>query len=424
MSITRRNLLKGLATGLPIAFLARGTKAFSDGSMPANPKAQFFILQTSGNGDPINANVPGTYDDAGIIHSADPTMAATAMTVGQTKTKAALPWAQLPADVLARTTFWHIMTNTPVHPREQDVLSLLNTTQSDEMLPSLLSRAMAPSLGTLQAQPITLGASSPSEGLRYGGQALPIIPPLALKSTLTAPTGALANLSVISNIRDETLDDLDAIYRGNATKEQKAYLDSLVVSRQELKGIQQNLLAALNNIKDNSVASQIAAALVLFQMKVTPVVAIHIPFGGDNHFDTALANEAKQTVTGVASIASAIAQAQSMLKDQVSFISLNVFGRTLNMSNANGRNHNQNHQVSLAIGKPFRGGIIGGVDKLMNGEYGAKSIDSTSGVGGGDILATDTLSSFGKTVLAAVGVDQATIDKSISFGKVVQGALA
>ena len=48
------------------------------------------------------------------------------------QTKAALPWAQLAPDVLARTNFWHIMTNTPVHPREQDVLSLLNTTQTNE----------------------------------------------------------------------------------------------------------------------------------------------------------------------------------------------------------------------------------------------------------------------------------------------------
>lgn len=426
MSITRRNLLKAFATGLPVAFLARGTKAFSDGSMVDNPKKQFFILQTSGNGDPINANVPGTYEDPKIFHTADPTMAVTAMTVGQTKTKAALPWAQLSAGVLARTNFWHIMTNTPVHPREQDVLSLLNTTQADEMLPSLISRAMAPALGTLQAQPITLGASSPSEGLRYGGQALPIIPPLALKSTLTAPTGALANLALISNIRDETLDDLDAIYRGNATKEQKAYLDSLVISRSELKGINQDLLTALNNIKDNSVASQIAAAIVLFRMNVTPVVAIHIPFGGDNHNDTGLANEAKQTVAGVASIASMMQQLQDAgMQDKVSFISLNVFGRTLTKQTADGRNHNQNHQVSLSIGKPFRGGIIGGV-AVQGNDYGALAIDSTSGAGmaGADIPQTETLSSFGKTVLASVGVDDATIAKQISYGKVVKGALA
>ena len=439
MSITRRNLLtsslfgagalalRSLATGLPTSFLAKGNRAFADGSIPTdNPRKQFFILQTSGNGDPINANVPGTYEDPKIFHSADPTMVATALTVGQTKTKAALPWAQLPSDVLGRTTFWHIMTNTPVHPREQDVLSLLNTTQTDEMLPSLLSRFLAPSLGTLQAQPITLGASSPSEGLRYGGQALPIIPPLALKSTLTAPTGVLANVSLLDDARSDTLNELDALYRGSATKEQKAYLDSLIVSRTELAGIQQNLLTALNGIKDNSVASQIAAAIVLFQMKVTPVVAIHIPFGGDNHNDTALAGEAKQTVSGVASIASLMSQLTAAgLQDQVSFISLNVFGRTLNQSNTNGRNHNQNHQVSLAIGKPFRGGIIGGV-AIQGSDYGALAIDSTSGAGmaGADIPQTETLSSFGKTVLAAVGVDAGTIDKQISYGKVVKGALA
>ena len=43
--------------------------------------------------------------------------------------------------------------------------------------------------------------------------------------------------------------------------------------------------------------------MTLIQMKVTPVVAIHIPFGGDNHHDAALATETAQTVSGVAAIA-------------------------------------------------------------------------------------------------------------------------
>ncbi len=418
--------LRALVTGIPAAVLLKGIRAFADGSASTDPaKAQFVILQTSASGDPINANAPGTYADPQIAHSLDPAMAATAMTIGGQPTKAALPWSTLPQAVLDRTSFWHIMTNTPVHPREPDVLSLLNTTQGNEMLPSLLSKQLAPALDTLQTQPITIGASTPSEGLRFGGQALPIIPPLALKSTLTNPAGPLANLTSLQQMRDETLSQLDELYRGTATKPQKAYLDSLITSQHQLRGINQGLLSALATIKDNSAASQITAAIVLIQMKVTPVVAIHIPFGGDNHSDPLLATEAKQTATGVASIASLMAQLQAAnLQDQVSFISLNVFGRTLGPVNTDGRQHNPNHQVSLAIGKPFRGGIVGSVAPVGT-DYGATAIDSASGAGraGGDIAPTDTLASFGKTVLAAIGTDAATIDKSIAFGKVVKGAL-
>jgi hypothetical protein len=434
--------LRSLVTGIPAAVLLRGPRALADA--PVAPKGQYFILQTSGQGDPINANVPGTYTDTKITHSADPTMAPTSMMVGSTPTTAALPWSTLPSSVLARTTFWHIMTNTPVHPREPDVMSLLNTTQANEMLPSLLTKALAPTLGTnvavdgtitngtLQQQPITLGAINPSEGLRFGGQALPIIPPLALKATLANPNGTLAGITSLQKLRDDTLSQISDIYRRTATKAQKSYLDSVITSQTQIRSIDQNLLDALAGITDNSVASQITAAIVLIQMNVTPVVAIHIPFGGDNHSDVGLAGEAKQTVAGVASIASLMAQLATAkdvqgtsLVDQVSFLSLNVFGRTIGPVNTDGRQHNPNHQVSLAIGKPFRGGIIGGVAPVGT-DYGALAIDSSSGAGqaGGDIPANETLASFGKTVLAAVGVDAATIDKTVTFGKVVKGALA
>jgi hypothetical protein len=437
MNITRRKALmsalfgagyvglRALATGIPASVLLRGRRAFADGAATcADPsKAQFVILNTSGNGDPINANVPGTYADARITHSADPTMAPTAMTIGGKATIAALPWTQLPQGVLDRTVFWHIMTNTPVHPKEPDVLKLMGMTAADEMLPSLLAKQLAPCLGSVQAQPITLGASSPSEGLSFGGQALPIIPPLALKATLTSPSGPLAKLQTL---RDQTLSQIGDLYRGSANSGQKAYLDALVASQAEVRNIRQDLLSSLSSIKDNSVASQITAAVALIQMKVTPVIAIHIPFGGDNHTDAALAGEARQTVSGVAAIGSLMAQiAAAGMADQVTFMSLNVFGRTLGPSNTDGRQHNANHQVSITIGKPFKGGVIGAVGPVAS-DYGALAIDSRTGVGtaGGDIDAGSTLASFGKTALAAVGADASTIDASISIGKVIPAALA
>src|SRR5262249_4109062 len=193
-----------------------------------------------------------------ITHSADPTMAPTNLMLGGVAAKAAMPWSTLPQGVLDRTTFWHLMTNTPVHPMEPNVLKLMGTTYADEMLPSLLAKQLAPCLGTVQVQPITLGATSPSEGLSFAGAALPIIPPLALKATLTSPTGPLTNLQ---KLRDDTLAKLADVYRGGANPAQKAYLDSLVASQSEVRNIRQDLLSSLVAIKDNTITSQITAAI-------------------------------------------------------------------------------------------------------------------------------------------------------------------
>jgi hypothetical protein len=348
-------------------------------------------------------------------------MAPTSLTLNGTATTAAAPWAQLPQWVLDRMAVWHIMTDTPVHPREPDVLKLMGATDKAEMLPSLLSARLQPCLGTIQAQPITVGAANPSESLSFQGQAQPIIPPLALKATLTSPTG-LANLNGLQSLRDDTLKQVSDVFRSSGTLAQRAYLNSLVLSQHDLRTINQNLLSALGSIMDNSVASQITAAIVLFQMKVTPVVTIHIPFGGDNHSDSALANEAKQTVSGLGAIASLMQQLQSAgLADQVTFASLNVFGRTLAGANTDGRNHNQNHQVSLTIGKPWKGGVIGGVAPVGS-DFGATAIDSSSGAStaGGDVAPGDTLASFGKTLLTGLGLDSS----AITSGKVIKGALA
>jgi hypothetical protein len=315
------------------------------------------------------------------------------------------------------------MTNTPIHPKEPEVLKLMGSTYAGEMLPSLLARHLAPCLGTIQAQPISIGASTPAEGLSYGGAAQPIIPALALKATLTSAAGPLANLQ---GLRDQTLGQLYDLYKNGASPAQRAYIDSLVTSQQQVRSINQSLLGALSSITDNTAPSQILAAVTLIQMKVTPVVSIHIPFGGDNHRDIGLGAETTQTVAGVAAIGTLMQQlAAAGLSDSVTFMSLNVFGRTIGPGNTDGRQHNQSHQVSITIGKPFAGGIIGGVGPV-GGDYGALAIDSKTGVGaaGGDVAPVESLASYGRTMLAAVGVDSATAATQITSGKVITAALA
>src|SRR5512141_1232647 len=74
--------LRALATGLPPSLLLFPRKTLA--GLPAcadKNKAQYIIFNTSGAGDPINANVPGTYDDPKIVHGSDPALAPTTLTL-------------------------------------------------------------------------------------------------------------------------------------------------------------------------------------------------------------------------------------------------------------------------------------------------------------------------------------------------------
>ena len=418
--------LRALATGLPASFLLDPRKALASPALPmcaAQTKAQYIVFNTSGSGDPINANVPGAYENPMITHSADPSMAATPLMIQGRPHTAAAPWSTLPQSVLDRTVFWHLMTNTPVHPKEPQVLQLMGATKYSEMLPSLLAQQLAPCLGTIQPQPISVGALNPSEALSYAGAALPVVPALALKATLTNPAGPL---TALQPLRDQTLNQLYELYKNGATQAQQRYVDSLVTSQQQVRSIKQSLLETLTSIRDNSAASQVLAAVTLIQMNVSPVVSIHIPFGGDNHRDIGLATEASETVSGVATIASLMQQlASAGLQDRVTFLSLNVFGRTLGPSNTDGRQHNANHQVSITIGRPFRGGVVGAIAPV-GPDFGATAIDSVTGAGApsGGIRPLDSLAAFGQTMLAAVGGDPTLISSPGSTAKVVTAALA
>ena len=86
------------------------------------------------------------------------------------------------------------------------------------------------------------------------------------------------------------------------------------------------------------------------------------------------------------------------------------------------------------IGKPFKGGVIGGIgpsNKTLGqgaADYGCLPINSSSGVGSasGDIAPLETLPSWAKTVMAGVGVASDQIDASITDtkAKVISAALA
>ncbi len=475
--------LRSLVTGLSTGFILNPRQALadSDGGAGCTPqtsgKAQFIIFATSGGGDPILQNAPGTYDHytttSGPTVHPDPTTTPGWSNAGSFKSSingdtyaCAGAWSDLANAypwLAARMQFFHMMTNIQIHPQEPNALKLNGFSSNGDMLPSLLAAQLQPMLCTIQAQPISVGASSPTEAISYQGAPQPIIPPTALKATLVAPTtGALSNLAKLRNLRNQTLNQLVfPMYKDAGSPAQKAYIDSMTNSESDLmKAVTSQAVSNLSKITDDTANSQLQAALILFQLNITPVVSVHLDFGADNHFDTNLTTEGTATMAMLqapSTKGSAFAGTGGALgnfidyldstgdtingtamKDIVTLMTLNVFGRTFVVNSptslaTSGRNHNFEYQGSLVIGKGFQGGVVGGLAPVPffgQQDYGAASISPSTALPGGTIDPVDTACAFAQTMIQGVGGDPSVVSQGgpgsgpNKTGQVVTGALA
>ena len=139
-----------------------------------------------------------------------------------------------------------------------------------------------------------------------------------------------------------------------------------------MRALAEQLGTTLNAITADDVNGQALAAAALFSANVTPVVTIHIGFGGDNHTDANLQAEADQHVSGVRGIQQVMNALGTLtdamgvsLTERVTFATMNVFGRNLSgiqkVIDRTGRDHYGNHSVMVMIGKNVKPGVIGGV---------------------------------------------------------------
>jgi Protein of unknown function (DUF1501) len=411
--------LRALATGLPAWFIANPRRATAQSlqcAIQARDNLQYLIVSTSSNGDPLNCNCPGTYEKTDIIHPQQAEVAATPVQLGANTYGAALPWAPttaggaLAAATLARTAFFHHSTRTTVHGDQPKVMKLLGATSQGEMLVSALAKHLSACFGTVQPEPIAVGArGNSSELVSFAGRMLPSISPTQLKQLLTgSKTDPLVK---VRTLRDTSLNQLNALAKSDASDIQKQFLDELVTSQSQVRSLADQLATTLNAITTDDVKGQALAAAALIAANVTPVVTMHIAFGGDNHSDTDLQAEADQHVSGVQGIQAVMdALAGLGLADKVTFATLNVFGRNLNgiakVTSRTGRDHYGNHAVTVMIGKNIAPGVIGGVTAASGGAYLASDIDSATGaaVTGGDIPVAASHVSAARTLGAALGI--------------------
>lgn len=450
--------LRAIATGLPAWFLANPRSATAQDlacAITAKEKLQYLIVAASSNGDPINCNCPGTYEAASAVHPDQATVARTDLKLGAKTFGAALPWAstevggKLAAATLSRINFFHYRTGSVVHGDQQKVMKMMGATNRGEMLVSIYAKYLASCLGTVQADPISVGAGrNATELLSYAGRPSANVSPTSLKAMLGGSSsggggraGGASALKSLRSVRDKTLDQLNELAKRDGNNVQKQFLDALAASQRQVRQLADALSSTLSSISADDVKGQALAAAALISANVTPVVSMHIPFGGDNHSDQNLQAEADQTVSGVQGIQTLMdALASLNLTDKVTFATLNVFGRNLDgiskVMSKSGRDHYANHAVAVLIGKNIAPGVTGGVMPGGGGStfgspstaLGAADIDSATGAGqsGGDVPSNQTYGALARTLGTALGIPSSAIASDLTAsagGKVINAAL-
>ncbi|MGC4090354.1 MAG: DUF1501 domain-containing protein [Polyangiaceae bacterium] len=449
--------LRAIATGLPAWYLANPRSATAQDlacAISAKDKLQFLVVAASSNGDPINCNCPGTYEAASAIHPTDAKVARVDLKLGSKTYGAALPWAgtdvsgALAPATLSRINFFHYRTGSVVHGDQAKVMKMMGQTNRGEMLISVYAKYLASCLGTVQSDPISVGAGrNASELLSFQGRPAANVSPLNLKAMLggsssgsTRASGASA-LKSLRTLRDQTLDQLNELAKRDSTRMQGQFLDALASSQRQVRQLSDTLASTLSSISADDIKGQALAAAALISAKVTPVVSMHIPFGGDNHSDQNLQAEADQLVTGVQGVQALMdALAKLGLQDQVTFATLNVFGRNLDgiskVTSRSGRDHYANHAVAVLVGKNIAPGVTGGVMPGGGGSsfgspstaLGAADIDSATGAAqpGGDVPSMQTYGALARTLGVALGIPASSIAADLTStagGKVINSAL-
>lgn len=425
-------IFRSLASGIPLGVLLDPLSASAE---EPSLEAPVLILSSSAAGDPFSCNVPGTYGVEGALHPAG--LKTSNISLAGQSFEAAAVWGTgqdgfFSQAQLDRTLFFHHASGTPIHGDMDRVQRMLDTTDNNDMLISLLANKLSQKhpTGYIQADPISLGATRGGELLTAGGRNISNASPQAVKQALLG-VDATFNETAVRQARDETLKAIEALYKARGSAGQLRLLDAWAESRTRVRNLPDDLKGDLAGVSGDSQQDQIATAAVLAAARIAPVITIHLDFGGDNHADNELAEEiARHEGTPDAPGGpQLLGNLMTNLENKIvgtktaaehTFVGvLNVFGRTFvdktiaDPTRNQGRDHNRNHNVLLLQGPSIIGGVVGGLEK--RGEnYSAMSIDAGNGKGiangGGDIPLEASLASAGKTLAYAMGLDEEAVD--------------
>jgi hypothetical protein len=433
--------MRSLLTGLPTAFLLGKSEA----SWAAASDAKFLILSHMSNGDPLNANAPGAYGNPSnandplhqIEHATVAELGnkaagfATPATfmLGNKQVRAAQPWSTLPSDLLARSAFWHHATYTNAHPDFEVVVGLGGALKGPDgsggdHFGSFVAQENHENLGSLSAELIRIGGSASHSN----GVLAPQLSPLTLKSIFGAK---VAHFDRMVAMRDHFLDQTYQEVKATGTPAQRKFLDRYASSRQEAQTLGDSLGELLTDITGSGPADQAKMAAALIQLKVAPVITLGMPFGGDNHQDLMLEKEVDETITTIEAFKTLWDKLTfARVQNDVVFASFNVFGRTLKRASNGGRDHNGSHHCMYVFGSTIKAGVVGGLEAYQRRsgpegiDFKASAINAANGsTSNPNIPFEQTLSSVGKTLATAVGIDAARITKRIDTGRVITGAL-
>ncbi len=401
--------LRTLATGIPASLLFDPREATAENAALLS-QTRSLIMSGSEGGCPLNANCPGSYVDPMVYHPPSARMTPTTISISGERHTAALPWSKLSQDTLDHMAFFHHGTATGAHTAFGDVMKLQNKVRSGEMMVSAFATHLQASIGTLQAAPVCVNG----QAFSYNGAYQPVLQPTAIRDAiLGGGNSALENLAAL---RHATMDKVHDLYKRNATVSQKRTLDMFVNTKAQAESISDEFLQLLAGVQTNNVIDQFRVALILCAMRVTPVVTLNVPFGGDNHFDNGFAEEIGQLEAGVASFEAGYAlmkefKANGSISNDVVFAWTSVFGRTLEkIADRDGRDHNGSHCVAVIMGDSVKGTVIGNTDTIM--------VNATTGQNSetGTVVRADLLASMGRTLGTVLGLSNEIIDTEIPHG--------
>lgn len=448
--------LRASATGLPAGFLMSGAMPVLGQSLTDKT----LVLAMSDDGESINAYAPGTYstnsNDArsaiarpttgengsgtlGQVNGRDITVddfaSPATIAMGNTQVEAAKFFSVLPQNMLDRMAMLHIRTNANGHPEGGRVHGVNGTLMdetgrgTEEIQSAIMQEILRANPGrpTVLNTPMVLnGGGGRLNSLNHQGVAITRYSPEDVKN-LFAGSGGGSDVENMAKLYESTIDSIYKDVKTNGTREQRKYLDAHASSRAQATTLGDQLGELMADVNGDSREDQVKAAIAMAKVNLAPVIVIRYSYSQDNHGDENLSDEIRFTIEQLNNLVTFwdLVEAEGM-EDRINYATYDIFGRTLLRNNDGGRDHHNSSCVNMMIGSNIQPGVIGGLEEWTKSgtrHMRSTAINSNTGLSNNaDIPGDETLSSYAKTLMAFMGIEQSRIDVRVSAGKTINAS--